>query len=74
MLNFGYWPFHSVRKVIEAVKRISGVNFDVRLGSKRAGDPAKLVVSNDKLKAAFGWVPRCPSLDAITCSGPAWEK
>ncbi len=74
ILNFGYGRGHSVREVIEAVKRISGVNFKVRLGARRPGDPARLVASNDKLKSAFGWEPRCPSLEAIAGSALAWEK
>lgn len=74
VLNFGYGRGRSVREVIEAVKRLSGVNFKVRLGARRPGDPARLVASNDKLKAAFGWEPRCPSLEAITSSALAWEK
>ena len=74
VLNFGYGRGHSVREVIEAVKRMSGVDFRVRIGARRPGDPARLVAANDKLKAAFGWEPRCPSLDAITSSALAWEK
>ncbi len=74
VLNFGYGRGHSVREVIEAVKQLSGVNFKVCLGARRPGDPARLVASNDKLKAAFGWEPRCPSLEAITSSALAWEK
>ncbi|MDP2639126.1 MAG: UDP-glucose 4-epimerase GalE [Betaproteobacteria bacterium] len=74
VLNFGYGRGHSVREVIEAVKRVSGVDFAVRLGARRAGDPARLVAANDRIKAAFGWSPRGTSLDAITRSALAWEK
>ncbi len=74
VLNFGYGRGHSVREVIEAVKRISGVEFKVRLGARRPGDPAQLIATNDRLKAAFAWEPRCPSLDAIVGSALAWEK
>jgi leucyl-tRNA synthetase len=31
----------SVLQVIDAVKRVSGINFDVRLSPRRAGDPGK---------------------------------
>ena len=74
VLNFGYGRGHSVREVIAAVKRISGVDFKVRLGARRPGDPAQLIASNDRLKAAFAWEPRRPSLDAIVGSALAWEK
>jgi UDP-glucose 4-epimerase len=72
--NFGYGRGHSVREVIEAVKQASGVDFAVRLGERRAGDPARLVAANARIKAAFGWQPRGTSLDEITRSALAWEK
>jgi len=74
VLNFGYGRGHSVREVIDAVKRISGVDFKVRVGARRPGDPARLVASNEKLVAAFGWEPRRTSLDAIAGSALAWEE
>ena len=73
-LNFGYGRGYSVREVIAAVKQVSGVDFAVRVGARRAGDPAQLVASNDRLRAAFGWEPRRPSLEAIVSSALAWEK
>ena len=72
--NFGYGRGHSVREVIEAVKQASRVDFAVRLGERRAGDPARLVAANARIKAAFGWQPRGTSLDAIMRSALAWEK
>ena len=74
VLNFGYGRGYSVREVIEAVKQASGVDFAVRIGKRRAGDPARLVAANASIKAAFGWQPRGTSLDEITRSALAWEK
>jgi UDP-glucose 4-epimerase len=74
VLNFGYGRGYSVREVIAAVKKVSGVDFAVRMGARRAGDPARLIASNEKLKAAFGWQPRGTSLEEITRSALAWEK
>jgi UDP-glucose 4-epimerase len=74
VLNFGYGRGHSVREVIAAVKQASGVDFAVRLGARRAGDPARLVAANEKLKAAFDWEPRGTDLDKIARSALAWEK
>ena len=74
VLNFGYGRGHSVREVVEAVKQVSGVDFAVRIGERRAGDPARLVAANARIKAAFGWQPRGTSLDEITRSALAWER
>lgn len=74
VLNFGYGRGYSVREVIEAVKQVSGVDFAVRLGERRAGDPARLVAANARINAAFSWQPRGTSLDAIARSALVWEK
>ena len=74
VLNFGYGHGLSVREVIEAVKRASGVDFAVRLGARRAGDPARLVADNARIKTAFGWQPRGAGLDEIARSALAWER
>ena len=74
VLNFGYGHGLSVREVIEAVKRASGVDFAVRLGARRAGDPARLVADNARIKTAFGWQPRGAGLDEIVRSALAWER
>ena len=63
-----------MREVIEAVRQVSGVDFAVRLGERRAGDPARLIAANERIKAAFDWQPRGTGLDAITRSALAWEK
>ena len=74
VLNFGYGRGYSVREVIAAVKQASGVDFTVRMGKRRAGDPARLIAANARIKAAFGWQPRGTSLEEITRSALAWEK
>ena len=37
---------YSVKEVIDKMKAVSGVDFKVNVGGRRAGDPAKLVVDN----------------------------
>jgi len=74
ILNFGYGRGYSVREVIAAVKEVSGVDFAVRLGPRRAGDPGRLVAANARIKAAFGWEPQGISLELIARSALAWEK
>ena len=72
--HYGRGYSYSVREVVEAVKQVSGVDFAVRIGERRAGDPARLVAANARIKAAFGWQPRGTSLDEITRSALAWER
>jgi UDP-glucose 4-epimerase len=72
--NVGYGRGYSVLEVIDTVKRISGVDFEVRLAGRRAGDPAVIVASNDRAREVLGWVPKHADLDAIVRQALDWER
>ncbi|WP_420132909.1 UDP-glucose 4-epimerase GalE [Rhodopseudomonas sp.] len=72
--NIGYASGYSVLDVIEMVKRVSGVDFPVRIKGRRAGDPAALVASNARARTELGWTPRYDDLETIVRHALAWEK
>jgi len=72
--NIGYSAGYSVIEVIEVVKRVSGVDFDVRMKDRRAGDPANLVASNVRAKTALGWNARYDDLETIVRHALEWER
>ena len=72
--NCGYERGFSVLEVIDVVKKVSGVDFPVRLGARRPGDPAAIVAANARAKAELGWTPRHDDLDAIVAQALAWER
>jgi UDP-glucose 4-epimerase len=74
VLNCGYGRGFSVLEVVDAVKRASGVDFEVRLSDRRPGDPAALVAGVDRIRAELGWTPEFEDLDAIVKSALDWEK
>ena len=74
IFNCGYSKGFSVLEVIEAVKRISGVDFEVRKSPRRAGDPAAIVAASDKIRATLGWKPQYHDIDGIVASALAWER
>ena len=71
--NCGYGRGFSVLEVVEAVKRVSGRSFDVRLGPRRPGDPAQIVAASAKIRNALGWAPAYQDLDVIVRQALAWE-
>jgi UDP-glucose 4-epimerase len=73
-LNCGYGSGFSVLEVVEVVKRISGVDFEVRLSPRREGDPAAIIAKADRIRAELGWTPQHDDLDAIVAQALAWEK
>jgi UDP-glucose 4-epimerase len=69
--NLGTGRPHSVLDVIKSVERVTGREVAWTLAPRRDGDPAVLYAANGKARAALGWVPQFPELDAIV--GTAWE-
>ncbi|WP_017569435.1 UDP-glucose 4-epimerase GalE [Nocardiopsis halotolerans] len=55
--NLGTGGGHSVREVIEAVRRVTGRPVPVVDSPRRAGDPAVLVAANDRARGELGWEP-----------------
>jgi UDP-glucose 4-epimerase len=74
VVNCGYGRGYSVLEVIDAVKRASGRNFDVRLGPRRPGDPAVVIAATERIRRLLGWVPQHDRLDAIVSQALRWEE
>ena len=71
--NLGNGQGHSVRDVIAAVEAVSGRPVPVRYGPRRAGDPARLVASSERIRAETGWTPRHAALEDIVRTAFAWR-
>ena len=72
--NCGYGRGYSVREVIDAVKRVSGVDFRVDISGPRAGDPAQIIASSERARAVLGWRPQYADLATIVGHALAWER
>jgi UDP-glucose 4-epimerase len=71
--NLGNGAGHSVRQVIAAVERVSGLTVPYRLAARRPGDAAVLVASSERAKLA-GWRPVHDDLDDIVRTAFAWRQ
>jgi UDP-glucose 4-epimerase len=72
--NIGNGQGFTVLEVIESVKRVTGRAIPVEECERRAGDPAVLVASSEKIKAELGWRPKLAELDAIVASAWEWHQ
>jgi UDP-glucose 4-epimerase len=72
--NCGYGVGHSVREVIEAVRRSWGKDFDVRDAARRPGDAAAVVADAALARQELGWVPRHDDLARIVSDALSWEE
>jgi UDP-glucose 4-epimerase len=72
--NLGIGQGMSVRQIIESVKRVTGVNFKVHEGPRRAGDPPELYADPAKIKAELGWHATFTRIDDIVSTAWHWFK
>ena len=72
--NLGNGTGFSVRQVIEAARRVTGKNIKVVEGARRAGDPAVLVASSEKIRRELNWRPKYDDLDGIVSSAWEWSQ
>ena len=71
--NLGNGAGHSVREVIASVERVLERKVPRELGARRAGDPAILVASSDRIQREAGWMPNFPDLDDIVRTAADWR-
>jgi len=62
---------YTVKEVIDAAQQVTGRVIATRIGPRRAGDPAMLVASSEKIKRELGWSPKSQDLKLIIQS--AWD-
>jgi len=72
-LNLGTGTGVSVRRLVEAVERVTGRAVPHSYGPRRAGDPPVLVAATGKAKATLGWVPQQSDIETIIRNADAWE-
>jgi UDP-glucose 4-epimerase len=71
-LNCGLGRGYSVREVLDAVRMVTGVDFEIRQAPRRAGDPASVVANSEQLMK-LGWQPEF-DLSAMIEHAKNWEK
>lgn len=74
VFNCGYGHGYSGREVVDAARRVTGVDFKVEETGRQPGNPAALIVDSSRLKELTGWTPKHDDLDFIIRSAWEWEK
>lgn len=65
---------YSVQKVLETAREVTGKEIPAAVGPRRAGDPATLIASSDKIKRELGWKPEFQDLRTIIESAWRWME
>ena len=71
--NLGNGNGFSNRQIIDTVEKVSGKKLKGEDAERRAGDPAVLVASSNRIKRELGWKPRFDALDTIIESAWKWH-
>ena len=74
VLNCGYGHGYSVREVLRAVETAAGEALPIRVGPRRAGDPAALIAGAKQVRERLAWTPHHDHLPTIVSTALAWEK
>ena len=72
--NLGNGTGFSVKEVIGAARRVSGVDIRYRVTDRREGDPPCLVASAEKARQVLGWKPAITDLEQIVETAWNWVK
>jgi UDP-glucose 4-epimerase len=65
---------YSVSEVLQTAREVTGKEIPARVGPRRAGDPAVLIGSSEKIKRELGWKPEFQNLRVIVESAWRWMQ
>jgi UDP-glucose 4-epimerase len=74
VFNLGYGHGYSVKEVVVAAKKATGIDFEVEETGRREGDPPELIADNTKIKQVLGWQAKYDDLDFIIRTAWEWER
>lgn len=74
VFNLGNGQGFSVLEVIDAARRVTGVDIAFTRAPRRAGDPAVLVASSAKARSVLGWRPGFDDIDRIIETAWRWHR
>jgi UDP-glucose 4-epimerase len=72
--NLGGGGGYSVRQVIDAAAEVTGKRVPSDIAPRRAGDPAVLVASSDRIRGDLSWKPEKQDLRVILADAWTWMQ
>lgn len=72
--NLGIGRGYSVREVIDAVERVTGIDLPVEETDRRPGDPPVLYADPGRIQSELSWRPRHVEIDEIVETAWRWFR
>ena len=73
VLNIGRGVGVSVRDMLDVIGRVTGLDATGEVVARRAGDPARVVASAERIAEELGWTARYDVEDMITSAWAGWQ-
>lgn len=74
IFNLGNGVGFTVKEIIKAAEKVTGISIKSVISERRAGDPKTLVASSEKAKDILGWKPKFNNIEDIISSAWKWHK
>lgn len=71
--NLGSGDGLSVLQIMDAVRRVTGIDFDPVICPRRPGDPARIVASGERAARDLGWAMRHGLDEMVSSAWQAWS-
>ena len=62
----------SVKEIVDAVKKVTGVDFTVEIADRRPGDPPSLYADPAKIQAELGWSAKFTDTETMVADAWRW--
>lgn len=72
--NLGNGNGFSVKEIIETAEKVTGIMIKKEITPRRAGDPAVLIASSDKIRKELGWEPEYTDVEKVIASAWKWHR
>lgn len=74
IFNLGNGVGFTVKEVIDTARKVTGHEIPAKIAERRAGDPARLIASSDKVRQVLLWKPEHADLEEIISTAWNWHK
>ena len=71
--NVGTGTGTSVFEVLDAVRAVTGIDFEPDVVGRRPGDPARIVASSERISRELGWTAKLDISDMVRSAWEAWQ-
>ena len=74
VFNLGTAQGYSNLEILEAAKKVTGIDIPYTIGPRRGGDPDSLVADSSKARKILGWKPKHENVDDVIATAWNWHK